>query len=40
VGIRIGNDTKLIYGAGEHTNIDRAAIAALITALNRASREK
>ena len=40
VGIRTGNETKLTYGAGEHTNIDRAAIAALITALNRVSRKK
>ena len=40
VGIRCRGEQKLIYGAGEHTNIDRAAIAALITALNRADRKK
>ena len=36
VGIRIAESGKLIYGVGVHSNIDRAAIAALISALNRA----
>ena len=37
VGLRCGKDQGvLVYGAGEHSNIDRAAIAALISALNRA----
>ncbi len=37
VGIRLlQGDHRLIYGAGEHSNIDRAAISALISALNRA----
>jgi len=37
VGIRIAAGTELFYGAGEHSNIDRAAIAALFSALNRAA---
>ncbi len=36
VGIRIAESGKLVYGVGVHSNIDRAAIAALISALNRA----
>ena len=39
VGLRCGPDaehTRLVYGAGEHSNIDRAAIAALVRAMNRA----
>ena len=38
VGIRYGDEKRngLIYGCGIHSNIDRAAIAALISALNRA----
>ncbi len=39
VGLRCSEDPEhphLVYGAGEHTNIDRAAIAALISAMNRA----
>lgn len=39
VGLRCGEDsehTSLVYGAGEHSNIDRAAIAALVSAMNRA----
>ena len=39
VGLRCGPDTehtRLVYGAGEHSNIDRAAIAALVSAMNRA----
>lgn len=37
VGLRCKEDSSdLIYGAGEHSNIDRAAIAALISALNAA----
>lgn len=35
VGIKRQGDGKLIYGAGQHSNIDRAAIAALFSALNR-----
>ena len=34
VGIRGGEGDAMVYGAGEHTNIDRAAVAALVTALN------
>ena len=40
VGLRCGDTPEhkeLIYGAGEHSNIDRAAIAALISAMNRAA---
>ncbi|MFA7230756.1 MAG: 2-isopropylmalate synthase [Victivallaceae bacterium] len=37
VGIRVKNNGILTYGAGEHSNIDRAAIAALFCALNRAT---
>ena len=37
VGLRCSEDTSnLVYSAGEHTNIDRAAIMAMISALNRA----
>ena len=37
VGLRCSAESSdLIYGAGEHSNIDRAAIAALISALNLA----
>ncbi len=38
VGLRCGEEpgSPLVYGAGEHSNIDRAAIAALISAMNRA----
>ncbi len=37
VGLRYSKDSsQLVYGAGEHSNIDRAAIAALVCALNRA----
>jgi 2-isopropylmalate synthase len=39
IGIRTGQEKTLIYGAGEHSNIDRAAINALICALNRAAAE-
>ena len=35
VGIRPKGSRHLVYGAGEHSNIDRAAIAALFSALNR-----
>lgn len=38
VGLRVKD--QLIYGAGEHSNIDRAAIAALVSALNRAARKQ
>jgi dipeptidyl-peptidase-4 len=34
VGIRAGEGRPMVYGAGEHTNIDRAAVAALVSALN------
>ncbi|MDD5727680.1 MAG: 2-isopropylmalate synthase [Victivallales bacterium] len=45
VGVRAEGVRGLVYGAGEHVNIDRAALAALFSALNRlaakkASREK
>mgnify|MGYP002906899984 CR=1 FL=1 len=36
VGIRRKRDNALFYGAGEHSNIDQAAILALLTALNKA----
>ncbi len=37
VGLRCSEDgKKLIYGAGEDTNIDRAAIMAMVSAFNRA----
>ena len=35
VGIRRESDNKLIYGAGEHENIDKAAVKALFVALNK-----
>jgi 2-isopropylmalate synthase len=37
VGIRRVSDDKLIYGVGEHSNIDQAAIQAIFAALNRAT---
>lgn len=40
IGLRCNEDPddgRLIYGAGEHSNIDRAAIAALVSAMNRAA---
>ena len=40
IGLRCNediSDTRLVYGAGEHSNIDRAAIAALVSAMNRAA---
>ncbi len=37
VGIRTAAGQEMVYGAGEHSNIDRAAIAALFSALNRAA---
>ncbi len=37
VGLRTSPDSsELVYGGGEHSNIDRAAISALVSALNRA----
>ncbi len=36
VGIRRKSDNALFYGAGEHSNIDQAAILALFTAVNKA----
>lgn len=38
VGVRIKSTGKIFYGAGEHSNIDRAAVGALVSALNRAAR--
>ncbi len=38
VGIVRKSDKKFFYGVGEHSNIDRAAMQALFSALNRASR--
>lgn len=35
VGIRRRSDNRLFYGAGEHVNIDLAAITALLSALNK-----
>jgi len=40
VGIRTGNQNKIIYGAGEHSNIDMAALKAIFAALNKAYNEK
>ncbi len=40
VGVRMKEDGKIFYGAGEHSNIDRAAVGALVSALNRAARAK
>ena len=40
VGIRIGTQNKIIYGAGEHSNIDMAALKAIFAALNKAYNEK
>ena len=38
VGLRVSEESSdLVYGAGEHTNIDKAVIHALICALNRAA---
>ena len=36
VGIRKKNDSKILYGVGEHSNIDQAAMLALFTAINKA----
>ncbi|MCQ2379979.1 MAG: hypothetical protein MJ025_03535, partial [Victivallaceae bacterium] len=37
VGLRCSEGSaKLTYAAGEHTNIDRAAVMALVGAMNRA----
>ena len=35
VGVRRKSDNMLFYGAGEHPNIDQAAVLALFSALNR-----
>ena len=41
VGLRCRQESDLlVYGAGEHTNIDNAAISALISALNLACRRE
>ena len=40
IGLRCNedpHDSRLVYGAGEHSNIDRAAISALVSAMNRAA---
>ena len=36
VGVRKKNDSRILYGVGEHANIDQAAILALFTAINKA----
>lgn len=40
VGIRAGQDHELVYGAGTHVNIDRAAVKAIFSAVNRAMERK
>ena len=40
VGVRSEGLKDLVYGVGEHSNIDRAAIAALFSALNRLAAKK
>ena len=40
VGIRPKGSKHLVYGAGKHSNIDRAATAALFSALNRLASKK
>ena len=40
VGVRSEGLKDLVYGVGEHSNIDRAAIAALFSALNRLTAKK
>ncbi|OGV32244.1 MAG: 2-isopropylmalate synthase [Lentisphaerae bacterium GWF2_45_14] len=40
VGIRTGSEDKIVYGAGEHSNIDMAALKAIFAALNKAYNEK
>lgn len=37
VGVRRPEDRKVFYGAGQHSNIDRAALRALFAAINRAT---
>lgn len=37
ISVKRGKDDKKFFGAGEHENIDKAAIKAVIAALNRAS---
>jgi len=37
VSVKRASDGKVFYGAGTHVNIDKAAVAAVIAALNRAS---
>jgi 2-isopropylmalate synthase len=37
VSVKRASDGKVFYGAGEHVNIDRAAIGAVFAALNRAA---
>ena len=39
VSIKRNSDEKTFYGAGEHVNIDKAAIRALFAALNRAAKK-
>ncbi len=40
VGLRIKNAPALVYGAGSHSDIARTAVAALVSALNRAARQE
>jgi len=37
VSVKRESDGRVFYGAGEHVNIDRAAIRAVFAALNRAA---
>ncbi|MEM4248337.1 MAG: alpha-isopropylmalate synthase regulatory domain-containing protein, partial [Candidatus Nanoarchaeia archaeon] len=37
VGLKFTNSIKVFYGAGEHSNIEHAAILAIFSALNRAA---
>ena len=39
VSVKRDSDGKVFYGAGEHVNIDKAAVKALFAALNRAARK-
>ena len=39
VGIRKKSDSRILYGVGEHSNIDQAAMLALFAAINKAMKE-
>ena len=39
VGIRKKSDSRILYGVGEHSNIDQAAMLALFAAINKAMNE-